>query len=235
MLPLERQEAYRGRYARENPGWRPATHVYRDRIAAHLTPETRLLDLGCGRGGVVEQLRNAPGRWIGIDPDLSSLREHRLPSLPRLCGQAERLPFPDNAFDLVCCSWVLEHLPHPTRALAEVARVLAPAGRFIFLTPNRRHPLLALNRLLGWSRGRLVDRLYGRSAADTFPALYQANTPEEIKDLLAQVGLKPVDLVLVGDPTYLAFTDPLYRLSCLLERALPSALRIHIIGEAIHE
>jgi len=235
MLSLGRQEAYRRRYTKENPGWRPATHVYRDQIEAYLTPETRLLDLGCGRGGIVEQLLDTAGWWVGIDPDLRSLQEHRLPALPRLCGQAESLPFPDDSFDLVCCSWVLEHLPDPPRALAEVARVLAPGGYFIFLTPNRRHPLLVFNRLLGRSQGRLVNRLYGRATTDTFPALYRANTPNHLRALLADAGLKPVELTLVEDPTYLAFTEGLYRLSCLLERALPPALRIHIVGVAIHE
>ena len=235
MLSLEQQEAYRRRYARENPGWQPATHVYRDRIAAHLRPDARVLDLGCGRGGVVEQLRGRGGWWIGADPDLRSLREHRLPTLPRLCSRAERLPFPEGTFGLVCCSWVLEHLPDPPRALAEVARVLAPGGRLIFLTPNGRHPLLVLNRLLGWSQGWLVNRLYGRAAADTFPALYRANTPGHLRALLANAGLRLEELTLVEDPSYLAFNEGLYRLSRLLERTLPPTLRIHIVGEAIRE
>jgi hypothetical protein len=39
-----------------------------------------------------------------------------------------------------------------------------------------------------------------------------------------------VTLRLVGDPTYLAFNEPLFRLSCLLERITPPALRVHLVG-----
>jgi len=232
-LSLERQEKYRRRYAAENPGWQPASHVYRDRVAARLTPDARVLDLGCGRGGIVEELHSLTGRTVGLDPDLRSLREHRAPAILRVCGRAEALPYPDGSFDLVCCSWVLEHLPEPGQALAEAARVLAPGGRLLFLTPNRRHPLPALNRLLGWTRGGLVGKLYGRAGADTFPALYRANTPPRIRALAREAGFEPTTVAAVGDPTYLAFNEPLYRLSCLLERITPAAWRVHLVGEAV--
>lgn len=233
FLPLEKQEAYRRRYAGERPGWRPASHVYRDRVAACLGPSVRVLDLGCGRGGVVEELHGQAGRVIGVDVDWLSLAEHRLASLPRAAARAEALPFPTGSFDLVCCSWVLEHLPHPERALREVARVLAPGGRFVFLTPNVRHPLLTLNRWLRWTRGRAVQWLYGRAEADTFPALYRANTIPRLTALLQSAGLEPVAIIPVGDPTYLAFNEALYRLSVWIERWISPSARVHLVGEAV--
>jgi len=232
MLSLDVQETYRRRYAAEHPGWQPASHVYRDRVAARLTPTVRVLDLGCGRGGVMEALHSQAGWAAGLDPDIDSLREHRAAAIARACGSAEALPYPNGVYDLVCCSWVLEHLPEPGRAFAEVARVLAPGGRFIFLTPNRRHPLLLLNRALGWSSGRIVRRLYDRAEADTFPAFYRANTPGCLHRLLREAGLEPVSLALVGDPTYLALRASLYRLACMLERITPPAWRVHLVGEA---
>lgn len=230
MLSLKRQEAYRRQYAAEHPGWRPATHLYLDLILTHLAPSGRLLDVGCGRGGVLEQIGSQDILAVGLDPDPASLVEHRIQHLPRACGPAERLPFSDAAFDLVCCSWVLEHVADPQRAFAEVARVLAPGGHFLFVTPNRRHPLLALNRALRWTGGWLVDRLYGRETADTFPAFYRANTPAEIDRLARQARLDRVALHRVGDPTYLAFGELAYRAACWAERLLPSALRVHLVG-----
>ncbi len=87
-----------------------------------------------------------------------------------------------------------------------------------------------LNRALGWTEGRLVDRLYDRSEPDIFPALYRANSPGRIKHLARAAGLGYVSMRLIGDPTYLAFNEPLFRLACLLERLLPRSRRVHLVG-----
>ncbi len=231
MLSLKRQEHYRRRYAELTPGWRPSTHVYQGIVAARLGDDTRVLDLGCGRGGIMERLHPQTTFAAGLDPDLASLREHRAPAVSRACGVAERLPYIDNCFDLVCCSWVLEHTPAPQRTFAEVARVLRPTGHFIFLTPNARHPLLALNRALGWTRGRLAQKVYEREEADVFPALYRANTESRIRQLAHSAGLTMRAFHFIGDPTYLAFNDLLFLISRLFERITPPALRVHFIGE----
>lgn len=233
MLSLDRQESYRCRYAARRPGWQPASRIYQDTVAARLTPTARVLDLGCGRGGVLERLHPFAGFVAGIDPDPASLREHRARALALTCGLAERLPYSDGSFDLVCASWVLEHLPDPARAFAEIARVLVSGGHFVFLTPNARHPLLVLGRALRPAQRWLVSHLYGRTEADTFPALYRANTPARIKRLAQAVGLTQVSLDYIGDPTYLAFNESLFHLSCLLERLLPAALRVHLVGEYV--
>src|SRR5207237_6953801 len=91
-LSLERQNAYRAQYRARRPGWRPATEVYEELIRQRLRPGMRILDLGCGRGGVLEQLGEAVSRPIGLDPDLRSLREHRFSGLPRAVALAEALP-----------------------------------------------------------------------------------------------------------------------------------------------
>jgi SAM-dependent methyltransferase len=241
MLSLDQQETYRQRYAEMRPDWQSSSHVYQALVAARLTLDTRVLDLGCGRGGVMERLHPQAGFVAGLDPDLRSLREHRAPELVRSNGLAEALPYADDVFDLVCCSWVLEHLADPTRVFAEVARVLrrpepvegAPGGRFIFLAPNARHPLLVFNRALSWTRGRLVDRLYGRAEVDTFPAFYRANTSVQIERLARAAGLEQVSLRFVGDPTYLAFNEALFRLACLLEQVMPRRMRVHLVGEYV--
>ena len=231
MLSLERQEEYRRRYEEMRPDWRPSSHVYQAMVAARLTPQTIALDLGCGRGGVMERLHSQTGSVVGVDPDLLSLREHRLPSLPRAQALSERLPFSDASFDLVCASWVLEHLPLPGRTFAEIARVLRPGGWFVFLTPNAHHPLLLLNRLLHWTQGRLVSLIYDRTEEDTFPAFYRANTLRRIRALAREAGLTCTTLETIADPTYLAFNDVLFRLSARLTPLLPSALRVHLAGE----
>jgi len=187
----------------------------------------------------MERLHPRAGFVAGLDPDLRSLQEHRVPPLALACGLAETLPYADSTFDLVCCSWVLEHLADPAPVFAEVTRVLRrpepaegrPGGHFVFLTPNRCHPLVMFNQALRWTQGRLVGRFYDRAEADTFPAFYRANRPAQIEHLARDAGLERVSLRFIGDPTYLAFNEPLFRLACLLERVMPRRMRVHLVGE----
>ncbi len=235
MLSLERQNAYRDRLRSRWPNWRPATELYEATIRQYLRPGVRLLDVGCGRGGVVEQLDGA-GHWpAGVDPDLRSLREHRL-GLPRATALLDLLPFPAGSFDLLIASWVLEHLPRPAAALAEAARVLRPDGHLILLTPNANHPLALVNRLLArmapW-QASLIAHLYGRAEVDAFPVFYRANTPACLRGLAVAAGLRPLALHTIPDPTYLAFNDPLFELSCALECVLPAGCAVHIVADLV--
>ncbi len=226
-------EHYRRRYAALKPGWEHATARFQRWIAARLTPDSRVLDLGCGRGGVVERL-GVTGQWCGCDPDWRSLKEHRTAGLRRSQAFSEHLPFADAAFDMVIASWVLEHLPQPTATWREIARVLHPGGRFFFLTPNRRHPIPRMSTWLARLKtvqAPLVTLIYRRAAADTFPVHYRANTFETLERLAVQTGLRLVRLEWVDDPSYFALADAVFALSICLETLLPATWRVHLVGE----
>jgi SAM-dependent methyltransferase len=218
--------------------------VYEATVRQYVHPECRILDLGCGRGGLVELLQDQVALVAGVDPDRLSLLEHRAPGMGRIAGLAERLPFTDESFDLVICSWVLEHLDRPRRALSEVARVLQGpdpdegrlGGHFVFLTPNALHPLCWANRLVGrfgGSRAWLVRRLYGRDETDAFSVVYRVNTRRHLEQVADAVGLCLVTFRCIGDPSYLAFSDPLYRLATLAERLTPRRMKVHLVGDFV--
>lgn len=234
-LSLDRQNAYRAQYARQRPGWRPATEQYEALIRAHLQPGLRVVDLGCGRGGVLEQLGAAVDRPLGLDPDHASLVEHRLPDLPRAVALADALPLRADSVDLVLASWVLEHLTSPARTFREVGRVLRPGGALIFVAPGA-HSLAALaNRAFGPLQRWLVPRLYGREEADAFPVVYRANTHRQIAALASGAGLHLDTLLQVSDPTYFAFHPLLFRLNAALADALPRAMAEHLVGVCLKE
>jgi ubiquinone/menaquinone biosynthesis C-methylase UbiE len=186
-----------------------------------------VLDLGCGRGGVLEQLGEVVPHPVGFDPDLQSLREYRLTAVPLAQAFADKLPLRDSCVDLVVCSWVLEHLADPGQVFAEVKRVLRPGGHMIFLTPNATSVVVLLNRALHRWQQILVPRLYGRAETDTFPVRYRANTPAQIIRLAAQHGLRCEVLRKIEDPTYLAFNPLLFRLSVALAQVTPP---VHLVG-----
>jgi ubiquinone/menaquinone biosynthesis C-methylase UbiE len=231
-LTLERQNAYRARYAQLMAGWQPATKVYETQIREHVQSPLRLLDVGCGRGGVLEQLTDLDIAAHGVDPDLASLREYRLPSVARAVASAEALPFPSDYFDMVISAWVLEHLPHPAQTFSEVGRVLRQGGVFIFLAPNKHSPIALLNRTLKPLQQTLVPLLYGRAEADTFPVVYRANTERALQQLTQQADLHLLSLQHIHDPTYLAFHEGLFRLNVFLTRWLPAWMGVHLVGVA---
>jgi SAM-dependent methyltransferase len=211
-------------------------------VRGYVRPDTRVLDIGCGRGGLIELLHCQVALAVGVDADRRSLVEHRAPVVRRVSGFVENLPFPDECFDLVICSWVFEHLVRPQQVFSEISRVLrnpdpstgALEGHLVFLAPNAWHPLTWVSRLLerfGNRRVQLVERLYKRAETDTFPVVYRANTRRRIEELAMVAGLVPVGFSTVGDPSYLSFNEPLFRLATFVERLTPPSFRVHMVGD----
>jgi demethylmenaquinone methyltransferase/2-methoxy-6-polyprenyl-1,4-benzoquinol methylase/phosphoethanolamine N-methyltransferase len=102
----------------------------------------RVLDVGCGTGNLTMAALvrvGAEGDARGIDGAPEMIREaERKAAAAGLdvryeVGLIEKLPFPENYFDVVLSSLMLHHLPRDLKrqGVAEVARVLKPAGRFL--------------------------------------------------------------------------------------------------------
>lgn len=236
LLPLDAQNAYRERYSRLRPGWRPSGDQLEAIVRGYVTRDSNVLDLGCGRGGVAEVIWRDVRLAAGIDPDMASLSGHRAAGMPVVRGVAEHLPFANDSFEVVVSVWVLEHLVDPLGAFIEVRRVLRPGGHFIFLTPNLRNPLMVMNRLgkaLPALQRRLVARVYGRDEADTFPVQYRANTERDINAYAQASGLRVQELRVVPDPTYLAMNGILFSASVMSERFMPKSWGVHLLGDLV--
>src|ERR1041384_6143858 len=236
LLPLSVQNAYRERYRAIRPGWRSSGDELETLVRGHVTSSGRVLDLGCGRGGVVELFWRDVKIAAGLDPDPSSLSEHRSHGMPVIRGVGERLPFVDESFDLIVCLWVLEHVRDPADLFAEVRRVLRPGGHFVFLTPNMRTPLMIANRIgkaLPGLQRRLVPTVYGRGEADTFPVQYPGNTVEAVRGHADEAGLGVSVLRVIPDPTYLAMNSFMFAASVMSERVMPKGWGVHLVGDLV--
>jgi len=198
-----------------------------------LTPDSAVLDLGCGRTGGLERFWRRARVAVGLDPDLQSLAGRR-EGMPVLQGGGDHLPFADSSLDMVVSVWVLEHLATPERVFAEVARVLKPAGHFIFLTPNALNPLVFGNRVgqvAPWLQHQLVSGVYGRDKGDTFAVRYRANTTSRLRSIAGETGFSVKELRVIADPTYVAFNAVMFRAAMLGERMLPPGLGVHLLGD----
>jgi SAM-dependent methyltransferase len=103
----------------------------------------RVLDLGCGDGVLSYLLTRRGARVVGVDYSFLALRfgqeQFARRGLAFDCVEASAyyLPFPNDSFDCVVSSDVIEHLDNPTQMVAEAHRVLMDGGKFVLTTPYR--------------------------------------------------------------------------------------------------
>ncbi len=103
----------------------------------------RLLDLGCGMGGLSTALALEGAKVTSLDYnraycEITRLRGKRYNlRFDPVNAAGEHLPFADAAFDTVVCMDVLEHVQQPEKLLAEISRVLAPGGLAYITAINR--------------------------------------------------------------------------------------------------
>jgi ArsR family transcriptional regulator len=107
-------------------------------LLALLPPGQVIADLGCGTGAILPLLAPVAGRVIGVDREAAMLEvaEERTRDLPNVTlsrGLLDALPLADGSVDLALCQLVLHHVRDLPPVFAEVARVLAPTGRWVIL------------------------------------------------------------------------------------------------------
>ncbi|MBI5649608.1 MAG: class I SAM-dependent methyltransferase [Chloroflexi bacterium] len=156
---------------------------------ARATRDARVLEIGCGGGGLLQMLRARGAFAIGIDTldvalhlarERLSLRAQFAKQSPT--SQAEiassrkpllamtgdgALPFRDHMFDALIAQHVVEHIDDLDAALREWQRVLKPGGRLALATPNARYP----------DPAHFADADHARVFA-----------PEELRDAFARAG-----------------------------------------------
>jgi SAM-dependent methyltransferase len=139
------------------------TFVRRLRRLGPPRPGARLLDLGPAFGYAGDEARRLGWRAAGLDVSRAAAARSSAPGAIAV-GDAQRAPFADGCFDAVTLWDVIEHLPDPHAAMAEVARVLRPDGR-VALTTGDAGSLVA--RLSGarWHLYTIPEHLFFFSRA----------------------------------------------------------------------
>jgi SAM-dependent methyltransferase len=117
----------------------PKRRWYSDRLVRNLSSpagEGRLLDIGCGTGEFLAQMRRAGWLVKGLEPDVQAAARARSAGVPVVNAALEDSEFAPDSFDAITMSHVIEHLHDPLGALRICRRILQPDGLLWIATPN---------------------------------------------------------------------------------------------------
>lgn len=145
---------------------------------ARLPQPRSFLDIGCATGRLLQEMRQRGWETRGVEvcePSAQHAREKR--GLDVFLGSLETAPFPENSFNVIHFSHVIEHINDPFAFLEKAARLLKPGGQMFVVTP-RYTGLQARLFKTRW-RSAIADHLY----------LFSRKT---LVQLMEKAGLKPL-------------------------------------------
>lgn len=202
--------------------------IFERRIESALDPSMVVLDAGCGRTApTLRKYLGRAARLVGVD--LVDFRDLP-PGIEAHKTDLAHLPLPDASVDLIFSQSVFEHLTDPDAVYAELARVLRPGGRVIFLTANMwDYGTLVARMVPNRFHARIVNKVEGRAEEDTFPTAYRSNTRGQVGRLADRSGLVVESFEYLSQyPNYLLFNGPLFFIGMCFEKLIHrfEALRI---------
>jgi ubiquinone/menaquinone biosynthesis C-methylase UbiE len=139
-----------------------------DKLGYGFRKDERLLDAGCGDGGVALLLRERVASVVGVDIEPFDSWEDR-PGLRFQVADAKRLPFDSGSFDVVHSKDSLHHMTSPERALAEYRRVLRAGGTVLILESNRYNPSFYLHMTLALGHEHFTRTRFRTLVGAVFP------------------------------------------------------------------
>jgi ubiquinone/menaquinone biosynthesis C-methylase UbiE len=148
----------------------------------------KALEVGSGKGNEIVQLAKRGAKCAGLDFSESAmtLMRKRLAkeglTMPLVRGDARRLPFQADTFDLVYSQGVLEHFAQPGEVLQEQYRVLREGAIIVVEVPNK------------WTLYTIYKKIL-MAANKWLPGWETQYSPRELKSLLEQNGFRILDCV----------------------------------------
>ena len=192
----------------------------------------RMLDIGCGYGGVSMTIAQhlSISEIFGVDIDERVFEEARSKGLivTKLDAEKEPYPFSNDYFDLITSFGVLEHLSYFDHVFTESFRILKPRGYLLISTPNLASWINRLALLLGYQPRDVeiskkfavgVSKHYGKYAIGHL----HTSTLRALKELLVQYGFKII--ATKGCKPYVSRLNPILNLIDTIAAIRPSLAR----------
>ena len=176
-------------------------------LSDHTKEGDRVLDIGCGNGRLFPLIKKGTAHYTGIDYSEGLIREakHLHPDGKFVVGDATKLPFADNIFDIAYSFAVIHHIPSKklrAQFIHEAARVLKPRGMLILTTWYLWQPkhlfklLLCMNPFSSLDAGDLM-LTFGKNSNVRY---LHAFTERELSALLTKNGftVTSIDIIAHG-------------------------------------
>jgi len=169
-----------------------------------MRPNMRCLDVAGGTGDIAFRLLKRGAAEVTVcDINQAMLEEGRkraddrniLSNIEWLCGNAEELPLPDNAFQLYTIAFGIRNVTHIDKALAEAFRVLAPGGRFMCLEFSHMQSDMLAKAYDSYSFN-IIPKLGKAIAGDSAPYQYLVEsirrfpTQEKFEQMIQKAGFR---------------------------------------------
>jgi len=157
----------------------------------------KFLDVGCGAGEALWAAKESGWEAEGVDPSMEFIKigRERL-GVEGRATTLEEAKFPDNYFDAVAMSSIIEHLYNPFETLREVHRVLRPEGLLWFDVPNEDGLYMQFGNLYM----RLQRKDWVVVMAPTFPPYHvQGFNPKSLRKLLERAGFEFKKMEILGE------------------------------------
>ena len=175
-------------------------------MVANVSEGSRVLDIAAGTGDLALAFAKkvgASGQVVHTDINEAMLRTGRNRlldagvALPTMVCDAEKLPFPDNHFDVVTVAFGLRNMTHKDQALKEMNRVLKPRGKLLVLEFST--VAKPLRKVYDWYSFKVLPQLGKLVAGDADSYRYLAESirmhpaQDELKTLMKEGGFGHVD------------------------------------------
>lgn len=227
------QEALPDFVKRYDSTFRDVGTVFLQHVDTALTPQSVLVDVGCGRTSYGEVIYKKAAKRIGLDVDPYA-KENYLMDEVRIIKDDGLFPVEDAYADVVTAQWVVEHVADPDVFLREIHRVLKPGGSFVFMTTNIRSPIMWLTSFLSTPIKSLFrSRVLGYAPDETFPTVYAMNTPRVLEALAKEYGFEVRALDRIESFGYFRFSACMLWSSILWTKILRRFARdreMHLVG-----
>ncbi len=161
------------------------------------SPDMKILDIACGTGSILRDLKAHGYRHLyALEISNYAVRRLNDEGIVARTGRLPAIAFPDDTFDVVIASQVLEHIIRRDAFAWEIRRVLKPGGRaFIFVPDNCLGPIDEPEHVIVYTRDRLAGFLGKHFRVESVEGMCDANHASPI--LFAQVSNRSTDSGLV--------------------------------------